>query len=138
MEGKGEVVLRKPLSEKFPNFKNNSPVPDTNVNTVSGTDLRDENESSNETNESSNKIGHLGTDALDIKVISIDSSCKGNGTDHAVEGFGIYWGENHPYNVSEKISEVRESDQSSCRIDGSRSCSTTSTRERLQRNEDSD
>lgn len=103
VEGEGEVVLRKPLSEKFPNFKNNSPVPDTNVNTVSGIGLRDENESSNETNESSNKTGHLGTDASDIKVISIDGSCKGNGTDRAVGGFGIYWGENHPYNVSEKV-----------------------------------
>lgn len=96
VEGEGEVVLRKPLSEKFPNFRYNSPVPDTNINTVNGADSTDVNESSNET-------VHPESDTKDIKVISIDGSCRGNGTDHAVGGFGIYWGENHPYNVSEKV-----------------------------------
>lgn len=54
-------------------------------------------------NESSNETVHPESDTKDIKVISIDGSCRGNGTDHAVGGFGIYWGENHPYNVSEKV-----------------------------------
>ena len=38
----------------------------------------------------------------DIPCISIDGSCRRNGTEYAVAGFGIYWGEKHPDNISEE------------------------------------
>ena len=38
-----------------------------------------------------------------IQCISIDGSCRKNGTENAVAGYGIFWGENHPNNISEDI-----------------------------------
>ena len=41
-----------------------------------------------------------------VQCISIDGSCKENGTENAVAGFGIFWGDNHPNNISEDIPDT--------------------------------
>ena len=42
----------------------------------------------------------------DIQCISIDGSCRKNGTENTVAGFGIFWGEHHPHNISEDIPDT--------------------------------
>ena len=99
VEGEGGVVLRKPLRDKFMNLKYNELASDTSDNDATVSDKKDGCRSEDDP---PSKTTDRVTDNSDINTISIDGSCRGIGTDHAVGGFGIYWGENHPYNVSEK------------------------------------
>ena len=100
VEGEGEIVLRKPLMDKFTNFKYNELASDTSDNDVTVSDKKD---GCRKEDDPHIKATDRETDNSDINTISIDGSCRGNGTHHAVGGFGIYLGENHPYNVSEKV-----------------------------------
>ena len=41
-----------------------------------------------------------------VQCINIDGSCKKNGTENAVAGFGIFWRDNNPNNISEDIPDT--------------------------------
>ena len=89
VEEEGDVLLRKPLSAVMPKY-----VTDVATSNENGAEKSDKNCDAND---------NVGTNEAEIGTVSIDGSCKGNGTGHAVSGFGIYWGPNHPYNISERI-----------------------------------
>ena len=58
-----------------------------------------ENRVTNETQSCSSS----GTD--NVPVVYIDGSCKSNGTKNSKAGIGIYWGDNHRWNVSNTLSQ---------------------------------
>ena len=86
VDGEGEVLLRKSLIEAKPNIMEE-------ITAVA----------SSEEIPSSEVISEESVQEDDIPCISIDGSCRRNGTENAVAGFGIYWGEKHPDNISEEI-----------------------------------
>ena len=92
VEEEGDVLLRKPLSAVMQNY-----VSDVAASNKNGA------EESAANCDAKDNIESQGTE---IGTVSIDGSCKGNGTGHAISGFGIYWGPNHPYNISERISKT--------------------------------
>ena len=92
VEEEGDILLKKPLSAVMPNYVGDVAASNKNGAEKSATSC-DVNDNEGMKNA---KIG----------TVSIDGSCKGNGTGHAVSGFGIYWGPNHPYNTSERISKT--------------------------------
>lgn len=40
----------------------------------------------------------------DVPVVYTDGACSNNGKDIAKAGFGVYWGDNHPDNISLPVS----------------------------------
>ena len=80
VETEGEVLMKKPLITIKPNI----------IEEISQFGAMNKSQSStpDET-----------TDEEDIQCISIDGSYQKNGTENAVAGFGIFWGEHHPNNV---------------------------------------
>lgn len=49
------------------------------------------------------KFGPFGTDEIFESYVYTDGSCKKNGSESATGGYGIYFGEDDPRNVSEKL-----------------------------------
>ncbi|XP_045150212.1 ribonuclease H1-like [Echinops telfairi] len=46
---------------------------------------------------------HFGGDREHIPTVYVDGSCSNNGRSGAQAGSGVYWGPDHPMNVSERV-----------------------------------
>ena len=44
-----------------------------------------------------------GSDESSFQVVYTDGACEGNGKAGARAGIGVYWGPDHPWNVSEPV-----------------------------------
>ena len=92
VEEEGDVLLRKPLNIVMPNY------------------VCDDSTSNKNGGEKTDRIccvnAYGGIPDAETGTVSIDGSCKGNGIEQAVSGFGIYWGPNHPNNISKRISNT--------------------------------
>lgn len=115
VQGEGEIQLKKPLSSMLkiaikPDAQGDLPSIIDDEVTLNINENQDSDAcGSNIGGESSeDRYGNLmvstdASDYLSIESVSIDGSCKGNGTDKAVSAIGVYWGEGHPFNISEKL-----------------------------------
>ena len=89
VETEGEVIMKKPLLSVKPNI----------IEEITKIDAKTQIKSrSTSPVESQQEQG--------VQCISIDGSCKKNRTVNAVAGFGIFWGDNHPNNISEDIPDT--------------------------------
>lgn len=89
VETEGEVKMKRSLLSVKPNI----------MEEISNFDAKTESEAtSGSPDELQQEQG--------VQCISIDGSCKKNGTENAVAGFGIFWGDNHPNNISEDIPDT--------------------------------
>ena len=106
-DGQNQVSRAEYEAQRMPNMRNA-------IDVLSKTDSCDtelqQNEKANMKSVSENRVTDetqsCSSSCTDnVPVVYIDGSCKGNGTKNSKAGIGVYWGDNHPWNVSNTLSQ---------------------------------
>ena len=98
------------VAQRMPNMRNT-------IDLLSKTDSCDtelqQNEKANMKSVSENRVTNeiqscSSSDTDNVHFVKyIDGSCKGNGTKNSKAGIGVCWGDNHPWNISNILSQVQ-------------------------------